>query len=165
MNNFKKVLISYIFVTLLGVILHYTYEWSGENFIVGLFSATNESTWEHLKLVFFPMFLLTIWDIFTTYKSDDNFLPARTIGILAAMLFIVIAFYTFTGVTGQNIDFVNIAIYFLGVAFGFWVENRIYGKTKYLNNNISIAILFILALLFIILTYSAPDAGIFREPL
>ena len=117
MKNLKKQLLPYIFVTTLGVLLHFTYEWSGENFIVGLFSATNESTWEHLKLAFFPMFILTIWQIFSTYNNDVHFLAARTIGILSAMCFIVVAFYTFTGVTGRNVDFVNIAIYFLGVAF------------------------------------------------
>ena len=170
MKNLKKQLLPYIFVTTLGVLLHFTYEWSGRNFIVGLFSATNESTWEHLKLAFFPMFILTIWQVFRTYKNDDYFLTARTIGILSAMFFIVVAFYTFTGVTGKNIDFVNIAIYFLGVVFGFFIENfllkrLVYGKTYFLGNTSSIIILFFLALIFIVLTYNAPDAGIFREPI
>ncbi len=169
MKNLKKLLFPYIFVTILGVLLHFTYEWSGENFIVGLFSATNESTWEHLKLAFFPMFILTIWQIFHTYKNDDYFLAARVIGILSAMFFIVVAFYTFTGVTGRNVDFVNIAIYFLGVAFGFLIENFLLKrfvneKTWLLGNTSSIIILFFIALLFIVLTYNAPDAGIFREP-
>lgn len=165
MNEFKKSIISYVFVVLLGILLHYTYEWSEKNYIVGLFSATNESTWEHLKLAFFPMLLLTVWDVFHTYTNDDNFLPARTIGILAAMAFIVIAFYTFTGVVGKNVDFVNIIIYLLGIAFGFLVEKHVYGKTKYLNTTGSIIILFVIALLFFIWTYSAPNAGIFKERL
>lgn len=164
MSDCKKSLISYIFVTALGVLLHFTYQWSDENFIVGLFSATNESTWEHLKLVFFPMLLLTLWDSFHTYKNDDDFLPARTIGILSAMVFIVVVFYTFVGVTGQIIDFVNIIIYFMGIAFGFWVEKRVYGKATIFNNTSSIAILFGFALLFVLLTYSAPDMGIFMAP-
>lgn len=164
MTDTKKTIISYIIVTILGVLLHFTYEWSGENFIVGLFSATNESTWEHLKLAFFPMLLLTLWDAFHSYKNDDNFLPARTVGILAAMFFIVVAFYTFVGVTGQTIDFVNIAIYFLGIAFGFLIEKKSYGKVTFLNSTTSVAILFFIAFLFVILTYSAPDVGIFRIP-
>ena len=49
----KFQIISTIFIFIFGTILHFTYEWSGENTIVGLFSATNESTWEHLKLLFF----------------------------------------------------------------------------------------------------------------
>lgn len=47
-------LFRFIFISILGVLLHFTYEWSGDNPAVGLFSAVNESTWEHLKLIFFP---------------------------------------------------------------------------------------------------------------
>ena len=44
---------------ILGTIFHFTYEWSGKKVIIGLFSAVNESTWEHLKLLFFPMLITT----------------------------------------------------------------------------------------------------------
>ena len=44
---------TYIFAMILGSLLHFTYEWSNENSFVGSFSAINESTWEHLKLLFF----------------------------------------------------------------------------------------------------------------
>ena len=59
-NKIKKIQIfSIIFTFILGTLLHFTYKLSGNNQLVGVFSAVNESTWEHLKLVFFPM-LLTI---------------------------------------------------------------------------------------------------------
>ena len=45
---------SIIFTFILGTLLHFTYKWSEENAIVGIFSAVNESTWEHLKLLYFP---------------------------------------------------------------------------------------------------------------
>ncbi len=164
MNNFKKLIVPYIFVTLLGVLLHFTYEWSGKNSLVGLFSATNESTWEHLKLAFFPMLILTIWEAFGKYKNDENFLPAGTIGIISAMLFIVTAFYTISGVIGKNIDFLNIAIYFLGIAFGFFIEKLVYGKTTFLSKRLSIIVLLLFVALFFIFTNFTPDIGIFKEP-
>ena len=50
-----------IFICLiLGILLHFTYEWAGENIIVGIFSAVNESTWVHLKLAFYPMLIMGI---------------------------------------------------------------------------------------------------------
>ena len=45
---------------ILGTILHFTYEISLNNTFVGIFSATNESVWEHLKLIFYPMLLMAI---------------------------------------------------------------------------------------------------------
>lgn len=162
--NRKKVIISYIFVTALGVLLHFTYKWSGENFFVGLFSAVNESTWEHLKLVFYPMVLLTLWQLWRSSDENTEFLAARTTGILAAMIFTVVVFYTYVGVLGRSIDFVNIIIYFLAVAFGFRVEQRVSGKTKLLDNKGSAVVLFLFALLFLVFTYAPPNLGIFRAP-
>ena len=34
----------FFFISILGVLLHFTYEWSNDNPAVGLFSAVNEST-------------------------------------------------------------------------------------------------------------------------
>lgn len=164
MTHFKKHIIPYIFVTGLGVLAHFTYEWSGKNSIVGLFSPVNESTWEHLKLIFFPMLLLTVWNILSSHRGDYDFLPARTTGILAAMGFTIVTFYTYIGVIGHNIDFINIIIYFLAVAFGFWVENRMYEKTGFLNPRTSLAVLFIVTLLFALFSYMTPHIGIFRVP-
>lgn len=61
--SLKTNLFRFIFISVLGVLLHFTYEWSGDNVVVGLFSAVNESTWEHLKLLFFPFLLLTILEV------------------------------------------------------------------------------------------------------
>ena len=42
-----------IFTLATGTLLHFTYEWSGENPFVALYSPVSESVWEHLKLLFF----------------------------------------------------------------------------------------------------------------
>ena len=52
---FKFEVFSIIFVFILGTLLHFAFEWSNQNALIGTFSAVNESTWEHLKLLFFPM--------------------------------------------------------------------------------------------------------------
>ena len=55
--NKKKIrdyqIFSVIFVFILGTLLHFTYKLSGENGVVAIFSTVNESTWEHLKLLYF----------------------------------------------------------------------------------------------------------------
>ena len=90
-KNFQ--IFSAIFVMILGTLLHFTYEWSGENLFIAAFSAVNESTWEHLKLLFYPMLLTTIIGYFYFSKTKHNFLCANTIGILTAVSFFVIAIY------------------------------------------------------------------------
>ena len=161
MNHRTRILLRYLFVVLLGVFLHFAYELSGENPIVGLFALVNESVWEHLKLLFFPMLVLTIWDLFSTRRNNPNFLPARTIGILAGLAFIVIAFYTITGILGFNVAWINILIYLLGVAVAFWVEKKVCRKCTNLSVTWAIAILILFIILFIVFTIAPPTLGIF----
>ena len=56
----------------LGTLLHFTYEWSGEDKIVAIYSAVNESTWEHLKLVFYPMTIMAIIGTFVMNKQKNT---------------------------------------------------------------------------------------------
>lgn len=117
--SLKTNLFRFIFISVLGVLLHFTYEWSGDNAVVGLFSAVNESTWEHLKLLFFPFLLLTILEVLLRGNMlPEQFLPARVLGILAGMGGIVVGFYTLRGVLGRNYDALNIALYFAGGSSG-----------------------------------------------
>ena len=51
-------IIGAVFTIITGTLLHFVYEWSGESLFVGIFSPINESVWEHLKLLFFPM---SVW--------------------------------------------------------------------------------------------------------
>lgn len=161
MTNRTRVILRYLFVVLLGVFLHFAYELSGENPIVGLFALVNESIWEHLKLLFFPMLVLTLWDLFTTQKNNLCFLPARTLGILAGFAFIVVVFYTVTGILGFNVAWLNILIYLLGVAVAFWVEKKRYSCCNNISVKVAIAILILFIILFIIFTIAPPALGIF----
>ena len=63
-NILKYQIFSTIFAIILGTILHFTFEWFGNNAFVGAFSSINESTWEHLKLAFYPMLITAIIRLF-----------------------------------------------------------------------------------------------------
>lgn len=55
MESYRKLilkLIGMIFIIFLGSMLHFTFELSGRNPLVSVFSAVNESVWENLKLAF-----------------------------------------------------------------------------------------------------------------
>lgn len=154
---------TFIFISCLGVILHFTYNLSGNNYIVGLFSAVNESTWEHLKLLFFPVIILTIIQYFISKETIINYLPTRTIGLLIGMFFIVISFYSLWGIIGKILGYLNIAIYFIGVILFIIFEKNLSIKSTPTKIKISIIVLFSLTILFFIFTYFAPNLGIFYD--
>lgn len=167
----KKILkfqiFSIIFVSILGTLLHFVYEWLGENSIVAAFSAVNESTWEHLKLLFFPMLITTIIGYFYIGKNVSNFICAKTYGIIVAILFIIIFFYTYTGVIGTNFAIIDIGSFFIAVILGEYVAYRIIVSNTYMfncNKNLSIIILTVLFLAFVIFTYYTPQIGLFKDP-
>ena len=43
-----------LFTLIAGTLLHFCYEWRGENHFVALFAPVSESLWELLKLLYFP---------------------------------------------------------------------------------------------------------------
>ena len=42
----------FLFTAAVGALLHFSYDWSGGTVLAAAFSAVNESTWEHMKLLF-----------------------------------------------------------------------------------------------------------------
>ena len=148
---------------LLGNTLHFVYDWTGQARWAAYLAATNESTWEHLKLLFFPMLLLTLVELFFFHeKMPANYLWARTLGILSGMIFIVAVFYTLNGILGTNYDWINISLYFAGVIFALFVENDVYRNGKAEKLILSSAILLLLTAAFFTFTEYPPQLGIFQ---
>lgn len=159
---------SVIFTWILGTILHFLYEWSGDNKIIASFSAVNESTWEHLKLVFFPMLITTIVGFLVIGKDNKKFGCAKTIGIILAMSFIIVFFYTYTGIIGTNFAILDIGSFFVAVILGEYVAYKIITNDEYklkCNKRIAVIGLICILLCFIIFTYLPPHIGLFKDPI
>ena len=154
---------SAIFVCILGTLLHFTYKFFGENNFVASFSAVNESVWEHLKLLFFPMLLTTIIGYFYIVKNAPNFLCSKTLGIITSMLFIIIFFYTYTGIIGKSILFIDIASFFVAVILGEYLSYKLMTSNLKCNNVIAIIILTIILICFVVFTYFTPKIGLFKD--
>lgn len=159
-----KRLLTVIITILLGVLLHFAYEWSGRNPFIALIGAVNESTWEHLKLLFFPFLFMSIVEYFF-YKPDfRKFFSSRCIGMLCGLMSIIVIFYTYTGIY-KNVDVLNIALYILAVFISFFVSDKLYKKTEsVLPPVFSIGIFFILTLMFFVFTFYPPDINLFKSP-
>lgn len=163
-NQIKKWIFPFLLVAGLGTLLHFTYDVSGQNAFVGLFSATSESTWEHLKLLFFPMVIYTVYQIFSD-KGSSTVIPGNLVATLIGMLFIIVFFYTYTGVLGRDVAFIDIGLYYVAVILTLWLTCRL--QDLYLRFRIVPAILVTLLfiILFAVFTYYPPDLGLFQSPL
>ena len=166
----SKVLKAEIIVILvcwiLGTLLHFIYQWTGENKIIASFSAVNESVWEHLKLVFYPMLLAGIVEYFFIKKITNNYIEAKAIGIFGAISFIVVTFFTYTGILGTNIFLIDILIFLSSIILGEWIsyilmkrKNESTVQSKILAGIILICLL----ISFIVCTYIPPEVNLFRD--
>lgn len=165
-KSFSKFqVLSTIFSLILGVLLHFAYEWSRNNTLVGLFSAVNESTWEHLKLIFFPMLITGIMGYFIFKNDFPSYICAKTIGIICAMLFTIIFFYTYTGIIGTNYDFLNISTFIIAVILGEYITYILTFNHIDCDKSSSVITLILLTSTFLIFTFNPPKINLFKSPL
>ena len=159
-------LLGFGITSLVGTILHFLYDWLGEAIWIAPFSGVNESTWEHMKLLFLPMFLYAVIQSFF-FKEINNFWCIKLKGILLGLILIPTIFYTYNGVIGKSADWINIAIFFISAATSYIYETRQINNKKNAckSPKLAIACLCIIALLFVLFTFRTPEIGIFKDPL
>ena len=95
-------IIGIIFVMLTGTLSHFLYDWSGQNPVVGLFTPVNESIWEHMKLLFFPMLLYSLIMILKYRRQYPHIASALFFGLIAGTILIPAFYYAYTSVLGTN---------------------------------------------------------------
>ena len=149
-----------------GTILHFLYDWLGEAAWIAPFSGVNESTWEHMKLLFWPMFIFAIVQSFF-FRDRQNFRCVKLKGTLLGLILIPVLFYTYNGAIGRSPDWINITIFFVSAAVAYIYETKKFknGSGVCKRPRFAFALLGIIALLFIVFTFATPEIGIFRDPL
>lgn len=164
-NVFLWQLGGFAFTSLFGTILHYLYEWSGQSPVIAAISGVNESTWEHMKLLFFPMFFFALFQSFF-FKGYENFWCVKLAGTMLGLVSIPILYYLYNGVIGPSPAFVNIAIFYIAAAIGYIVEGKLFQKArKRAPKALCLGILWLVAILFVVFTFWTPHIPLFLDPL
>lgn len=166
MKKLKKVMYSgLVFVFVLGTLAHFFYQWSGKNAIVGFFAPINESTWEHMKLVFFPMLLFSLYSYKSLKNEYPNILPAMFGATLFGTFLIPVLFYTYTGILGFNIAIIDIGIFYISVFVSLYLAEKftLSGRLKSYKT-VLVLLLIMLLVAFIIFTVFQPNIALFISP-
>lgn len=156
----------FVFTGVFGTLLHSLYDLTDSTFSA-LFSAVNESTWEHMKLLFFSMLIFAIFQSRYFAKDYDNFWCAKLIGILVGLAVIPIIYYTYTGALGVSADWFNILIFFIAAAVSYIVETQLIKRDKCfgISSILAIIILCVITLLFFVFTFAPPKIPLFQDPI
>ena len=159
-------LVGFAVTALGGTLLHFLYDWLGGAAWIAPFSGINESTWEHMKLLFWPMFIFAIIESLF-FKGRKDFWCIKLRGILLGLILIPVIFYTYNGVIGRSPDWINIAIFFISAAVTYVYETRMLRREINIcrRPRAAFAILCLLGILFAVFTFKTPEIGIFRDPI
>ena len=153
-------------VTFGGTILHFLYDWTGGSILVTPFSGINESTWEHMKLLFWPLFLFSLVQR-PFFKDQENYWCVKLAEIVLGLVLIPVLFYTYNGIFGKSTDWINIAIFYISAALVFLFEWWAFQKDRLPCRNpwLAFAALCLLGVLFVVFTFAPPKIPLFRDPI
>ena len=166
-----KILKSYTFwgiiiVSILGTLCHFVYEWTNNNPIIGLFTPVNESTWEHMKLIFFPMIIYSVFINKKLSKIYPCIYSASAFSILFGTFLIPVLFYTYSGILGYNIAIIDILTFYISVIAAFCIYYRLAQSCKAQKySSILNFLLFLIGVAFLFFTIYPPNIGIFISPI
>ncbi|MBE7007658.1 MAG: hypothetical protein E7422_00670 [Ruminococcaceae bacterium] len=160
-------LAGFLIVGAVGTLLQFLYQWTGENTLVAAFSAVNESTWEHMKMLYVPYFAFTMVEFTVFGEPFRNFFAAKAAAGLAGLLTIPTLFYTIGGMFGEPPAWMNIAIFFAADAVLFLLGYRLLTALSLRGTAFQIAgfaLLWALMFAFVYFTYRPPRLPLFRDP-
>ena len=147
-----------------GTLLHFLYDWTGQNPVAGAFSAVNESIWEHMKLLFFPMLVFSLIEYSRIGKDYPNFWCVKLIGTLMGLTVIPVIYYTYTGALGVSADWFNIAIFFITAGAVYWLETRLLqnSRPRCTFPAVALGTLLLIGVVFVMLTYYPLNLPLFQ---
>ena len=149
-----------------GTLLHFLYEWTSNALVVAPFSGVNESTWEHMKLLYVSWLAFALVQS-RFFRDCRGFWWVKGRGIFAGLITIPVLYYTYNGAFGKSPDWLNIAIFFVAVAVTYGVEYRHFRKGVAARRWAALPLggIVLLGVLFVVFTFAPPALPLFRDPL
>lgn len=106
--------LSVVIIFTLGTLAHFLYDLSHENKILGLFTAVNESTWEHIKIAITPTLIWSLIDGYF-YGENPNYFTAKLTSLAILAFFIPFVFYSYTRFSKKPLLPVDILTFLIAI--------------------------------------------------
>lgn len=154
------------FIIVIGSVLHFAFDWTGDWKPLALVAAVNESIWEHLKLAFWPGLFWAVIERWRLHGVSTDFWAVKGLALLVPSVLIVAIFNSYTTILDQNLLIPDIGTFVVAVFAGqlvsvwFLLARVDIGAVKILG----LVVLAIQIGAFATLTYHPPDLAIFEDP-
>lgn len=162
--SFKKwEIYGFLWIVILGSLLHFTFEFSGGSKWIALFSAVNESVWEHLKLGYFSLLFFMILEYLFIGNNIKNFFIGKFMGITSMSIFIIIVFYSYKAITGSHNLIVDIGSFVIGALICQIISYNIAKRSITLPDSLGLIMFMLLGLSFMIFTFYPLHIPLFMD--
>lgn len=150
----------------IGALAHFMYEFTGNQFIVGLFFPVNESIFEHIKLSSLPIFLWYLcWYYAKKEEIDaDLWFTSGLISLGVTSILIPMLYYFYTEAFGVKIMAVDVMILLVALFFGQVLAYHFYRHAKIgIDYQVAIVIMILIIIIFALFTVFPPEIPLFLD--
>ncbi|MGI9528397.1 MAG: DUF6512 family protein, partial [Acidimicrobiia bacterium] len=160
---------AFFFIMLAASALHFAFELSNFSEPLAVFASVNESTFEHLKLFFWPALIYALVQHAYTKGTVNNYWFGKGMAMVATPLGIIASFYLYLGILlpirGSGLLAFDIGTGAVGVLLGNFVAYRLLtspdrGRTY---RNLGIAAIAILAVLMATAAWIQPPFFLYED--
>jgi len=156
-----------VFAFFFGSVMHFVYEWCGNSPVAGFFCPVNESTWEHLKMIYWPIVAWGIMEYFIYGKEKPGFFTAKAAAIYIAPVTIVVTFYGYLWMFSENSLLYTIFIFGLAAALAYIASYKITisAANSGIVRIVSIILIILSLIMFSFFTFFPPENFLFLDHL
>ena len=156
-----------VFIIVGGSLLHFVYDLFKQNEFVGIFPLKNESIFEHLKLLIWPLIFFSIVEYLKFGYKKNNFFTAKAVSLYSGIILVLFLVYGYTGIIGKHNVILDILIFIVSVLlsqyFGFKFLTSKY-QVNFLIKDIASILIVVLIILVIHFSFYPPSHSIFKDP-
>ena len=158
----KETLIATVLLILFGTSMHFVHHLPFFNHFLGYIFPVVESVMAHMKMVFYPMLLLSLYLVIS--RRDIHEFGAPILAGLAVMPLIVAVFFSYWVFVHHELLALDIVIYVASIVGAVWLAQR-WRKSRFVRKYWPLWILVsvLVALLTAYLTYHGPDWIVFAN--
>jgi hypothetical protein len=160
---------AFVFIMLTSSAFHFIYELSDFNPVAAAFGSVNESTWEHLKLFFWPGLAYTLVQHAFVKDFANNYWWAKAAALLAVPAGVIFSFYFYLGIAlpryGNGWLWADISTGAFGILLGNIVAYKIMTappREKRVNLRGQV-VMGVMAVAFVAFTFFTPRFFLFED--
>lgn len=165
MSLILLLIISFLILSIFGTLLHFTHGWLKNGVLLHIFSAVNESTWEHMKLLVAPTILVMVFQYIFLSSEYTNIFNGILILYIVEIVSIPLLYEPLRLILKKVPLLFSILIFYIAILLGLFFEYLILGNhISLLSELLSLILILVITLKFSIFTYFPPKHFLFRDP-